>query len=136
MTVASGAVCAKHPGVAAIDTCARCGSFVCEECEELSVTDEVFCAACYQLVKSAAPTLQSFIGRGFLVAAVVVLLLAWAGGGFAALAGAAIGVPGMVLTALERVRRIMVPRWVRTVAVIYVLQVALFLALLIWALRQ
>lgn len=131
MRVRAGAVCARHPCAAAIDLCARCGSFVCAECEELSVTDEVFCTACFERVKSGAPTLQSHVGRALLTAAVLVLLLPLFASGWVVMAGVALGVLGMVLTALERWRRIMVPRWVLALGVIYLLQVAFYLVFMV-----
>ncbi len=50
MKVGSGAMCAKHGDVAAVDICSRCGAFVCAGCEELSVRDEVFCTPCFERV--------------------------------------------------------------------------------------
>jgi len=131
MKVAAGAVCALHPSAAAIDVCTRCGSFVCEVCEELSVTDEVFCTACYERVKSGAPTLRSHLGRGLLAGAVMLLVIASGVGGFTVAVGVGLGVPGLVLTGLERWRRITVPKWVLALGVVYLLQVALYLVFVV-----
>jgi hypothetical protein len=44
-TIAS-AVCGTHPAERAVETCSRCGSFICAQCIELDV-GEVFCPACH-----------------------------------------------------------------------------------------
>jgi hypothetical protein len=41
----AGAQCAKHPGVAAVAPCARCGTFLCGECAEV-VGEAAYCEAC------------------------------------------------------------------------------------------
>ncbi|MBX5480630.1 MAG: hypothetical protein IRZ16_02100 [Myxococcaceae bacterium] len=47
MEVATGATrCGTHPEALAIDTCSRCGAFVCERCLVL-IGEEAFCASCY-----------------------------------------------------------------------------------------
>lgn len=38
--------CANHPEVVAVDTCIRCGAFVCGECLEL-LGEEPFCPNCF-----------------------------------------------------------------------------------------
>ena len=108
----AGARCARHPEERAVDVCSRCGSFVCAECEEISTGDEVFCAACFERVRSQAPTLRSFAGRALLGAGVLLMMAGFFAGPFFAFAGLALGVPGMVLMMMERARRIAVPKWV------------------------
>jgi hypothetical protein len=46
MPVATGARCATHPEVAAVEICQRCGAFVCGSCLELKGT-EVLCTTCF-----------------------------------------------------------------------------------------
>lgn len=46
MTERSGAVCAKHPGLSAVETCTRCGAFLCAECVEYVQDEKPVCAAC------------------------------------------------------------------------------------------
>jgi hypothetical protein len=46
MPVATGARCATHPDVAAVEICQRCGAFVCGTCLELQGA-EVLCANCF-----------------------------------------------------------------------------------------
>lgn len=52
--VAEGAKCAAHPHLAAVDTCARCGSYVCSTCMEVEEWD-TFCPDCYGKVGKKAP---------------------------------------------------------------------------------
>jgi hypothetical protein len=40
------AACAVHPGVPAIATCPRCGSYACPECAVALAGDELLCAPC------------------------------------------------------------------------------------------
>ena len=122
MSVAAGAMCAKHAGTPAVDICVRCGSFVCAECEELSVTDEVFCATCFELVKSHPPTLRSYLARIGLVLACLLMLTPWFISPLGALLGMAFGVPSLALNALEKRRRIVVPKWVVALGVLLVLE--------------
>ena len=39
--------CATHPDVLAVDTCARCGGFVCGDCLEL-IREDPYCPTCYR----------------------------------------------------------------------------------------
>lgn len=39
------AACARHPDVAAVDTCQRCGAFVCGECTNIR-DEDVYCPGC------------------------------------------------------------------------------------------
>lgn len=52
--VAPGAVCANHPSVHAVETCERCGSFICANCMELEGYD-AYCPDCYLKVGTKAP---------------------------------------------------------------------------------
>ena len=52
--VAEGAKCAAHPLREAVDTCARCGSYVCSGCMEVEEWD-TFCPDCYARVGKKAP---------------------------------------------------------------------------------
>ena len=47
MPVVAGAMCARHPAVAAVEICARCGAFVCPSCLELR-ENAVLCTACHE----------------------------------------------------------------------------------------
>ena len=38
--------CATHPEILAVDTCARCGAFVCGDCLEL-IREDPYCPSCY-----------------------------------------------------------------------------------------
>lgn len=53
MTELSGAVCAKHGGVSAVETCTRCGAFLCADCVEYVQEDKPVCAACAAVLRSA-----------------------------------------------------------------------------------
>ena len=46
MPTPTGALCATHPTVAAVDACERCGSYVCGECLEFT-NDAVRCKDCF-----------------------------------------------------------------------------------------
>jgi len=52
--VAPGAVCANHPTLDAVETCERCGSFICANCMELEGYD-AYCPDCYARVGTKAP---------------------------------------------------------------------------------
>jgi hypothetical protein len=45
-SVSIGAACAAHPQERAIDTCQRCGAFVCGGCQELR-QGESYCESCH-----------------------------------------------------------------------------------------
>jgi hypothetical protein len=49
MAPPTGARCAKHADVAAVDVCQRCGTFVCGECVQIRSEDE-FCSDCAKLL--------------------------------------------------------------------------------------
>jgi hypothetical protein len=49
MAIVTGAHCAKHVETAAVDTCVRCGSFVCGACLELA-GETAYCEPCYDVV--------------------------------------------------------------------------------------
>lgn len=53
MTELSGAVCAKHGGVSAVETCTRCGAFLCADCVEYVQDEKPVCAACAVVLRSA-----------------------------------------------------------------------------------
>ncbi len=52
--VAAGAKCAAHPAREAVDTCTRCGSYVCSGCMEVEGYD-TYCPDCYARVGKGAP---------------------------------------------------------------------------------
>ena len=52
-STATGARCASHPDVAAVATCARCGSFLCGDCTEV-VGESPYCAPCVVLLRREA----------------------------------------------------------------------------------
>jgi hypothetical protein len=51
--LATGALCAAHPELTAVDLCARCGSFLCGECVDFA-DEQTYCAACLALVTDRA----------------------------------------------------------------------------------
>jgi hypothetical protein len=53
MSTPGGARCATHPDVAAVATCARCGSFLCGDCTEV-VGESPYCAPCVVLLRREA----------------------------------------------------------------------------------
>jgi hypothetical protein len=55
MSLDPGARCAKHPAVAAVDTCQRCGAFVCGECTNIR-DEDVYCADCVKLLDRRIPS--------------------------------------------------------------------------------
>ncbi|MEW5742205.1 MAG: hypothetical protein AB1938_25035 [Myxococcota bacterium] len=48
----SGAVCAKHEGVPAVEVCTRCGAFLCGECVEYVEEEKPVCASCAAIVRA------------------------------------------------------------------------------------
>jgi hypothetical protein len=42
----TGATCARHPGVPAVEVCARCGAFACADCVEYVDESTAVCAGC------------------------------------------------------------------------------------------
>lgn len=49
----AGAHCGKHPAVAAVEICTRCGTFLCGECVEYFNEVTPACAACLPLLKGS-----------------------------------------------------------------------------------
>jgi len=50
--------CGNHPDVAAVDTCSRCGTFLCGDCVEY-LGETVLCDACYQRLGGDQPGSRS-----------------------------------------------------------------------------
>ncbi len=75
MSIEAGARCARHPSVA-VDVCARCGSFVCAMCAEISASDEVYCAECYPKLNKPSSKARTYVigGVGLVVLALVILV--------------------------------------------------------------
>lgn len=66
MAATLGARCAKHPDVAAVAPCARCGTFLCGACTEV-VKEGAWCADCVTWLRqngSPSRLIQVFIGLG------------------------------------------------------------------------
>jgi hypothetical protein len=57
------AACAVHPQASAIDTCSRCGAYVCEACLEL-YGEQPFCAACAAKVLRPGVSTRSAVALG------------------------------------------------------------------------
>lgn len=49
----AGASCGKHPGVAAVEICSRCGTFLCGECVEYFNEVTPACASCLPLLSGS-----------------------------------------------------------------------------------
>lgn len=45
-----GAMCANHGGMAAVEVCTRCGSFLCGDCVEYGKDETPYCAKCAAVV--------------------------------------------------------------------------------------
>lgn len=55
----TGAHCGKHPAVAAVELCARCGTFLCGDCVEY-VRDEIAaCSDCAPLLRGVKATVRA-----------------------------------------------------------------------------
>jgi hypothetical protein len=50
----ANARCAVHPQLNAVDTCARCGSYVCNRCLEIEGAD-AYCTECFEKVSTKSP---------------------------------------------------------------------------------
>lgn len=105
MTPASlaGSHCGKHPAVAAVEICSRCGTFLCGECVEYFNDVTPACAACLPLLaggpasaRARISPLLSTLGVGGLVAGLVIRgrpgLAIWALSFVLGFAGLAFGV--------------------------------------------
>ena len=77
MDAVTGARCARHPQVPAVETCGRCGTFVCPECIQLT-EQTVLCPACE--AREEGPSRASASAGRILVylsLAGLVVLLGW-----------------------------------------------------------
>ena len=103
MTSLAGASCGKHPGVAAVEICTRCGTFLCAECVEYFNEVTPACASCLPLLaggpasaRARVSPVLSTVGLGGLVAGFVVRgrpgLAIWALSCLLGFAGIAFGV--------------------------------------------
>ncbi|MFZ5445247.1 MAG: hypothetical protein ACOZQL_34975, partial [Myxococcota bacterium] len=54
-----GATCGKHAGVAAVEICARCGTFLCGECVDYFREDTPVCEACLPLMLGTPASLRA-----------------------------------------------------------------------------
>ncbi|MFP2928591.1 hypothetical protein ACLESO_26030 [Pyxidicoccus sp. 3LG] len=52
-TTATGVRCGAHPDLAAVATCARCGTFLCGECTEV-LGESPYCAPCIEVLRRSA----------------------------------------------------------------------------------
>ena len=50
MSAVAGANCGQHPGVAAVEICTRCGTFLCGECVEYFNEVTPACPSCLPLL--------------------------------------------------------------------------------------
>ena len=91
--IAPGAVCAIHPSVDAVETCERCGSYICANCMELEGYD-AYCPECFQKVGTKAPA------SAMATTAIVLAILAISGCFPLALPAAIIG--HIEMNAIER----------------------------------
>ena len=79
MSAVAGANCGQHPGVAAVEICTRCGTFLCGECVEYFNEVTPACPSCLPLLAGGpasmrariAPVLTTF-GLGGLIAGFLV----------------------------------------------------------------
>jgi hypothetical protein len=70
-----GPRCAKHPDVAAVAPCVRCGTFLCGGCTEL-LREEAYCAGCVTWLRLHAPPSRVVKGLiGLNIAALILLPL-------------------------------------------------------------
>ena len=51
--------CARHPGVTAVEICARCGAFACGDCVEYQRDDVPLCAPCFALVREVPTPMRA-----------------------------------------------------------------------------
>ncbi|MCP3136384.1 hypothetical protein [Pyxidicoccus xibeiensis] len=73
MPPATGARCGIHPEMAAVATCARCGTFLCGDCTEV-VGESPYCAPCLDVLrKSAKPSWVVQVALGLNVLGVACL---------------------------------------------------------------
>lgn len=131
--------CARHPGVTAVDLCARCGTFLCAECVEYQRDDVPLCQPCLTLVREVPASVRAralavmgalavlTLVAGFFVKGRPGLFL-WAGASVMATVGFAWSMlEGRRLRALPGVQRGL--RWVRAGLVLSAIAAVGFLAL-------
>ena len=92
MAPPSGARCAKHPDVAAVDVCQRCGVFVCGECVFIR-TEDVFCADCARILDRPAPARPKWAFAFAAAPGPVAVALSFVAGSIGFLVGAGLLLP-------------------------------------------
>lgn len=92
MAPPSGALCAKHPEVAAVDVCQRCGLFVCGECVDIRAED-VFCADCARILDRPAPARPKWAFAFAAAPGPVAIALSYGAGVIGTLVGIGLAVP-------------------------------------------
>lgn len=55
----AGAHCGKHPAVAAVEICTRCGTFLCGECVEYFREETPACASCLPLLTGSPASVRA-----------------------------------------------------------------------------
>ena len=92
----SGALCGRHPTVAAVEICTRCGTFVCGECVAYRADEQPYCTDCLAHLDHARPSRRASVGLGLSIGAAsgvlvgVVLPPLWLLALFAGTAGAVV----------------------------------------------
>ena len=59
MSAFAGASCGNHPGVAAVEICTRCGTFLCGECVEYFNEVTPSCANCLPLLAGGPASMRA-----------------------------------------------------------------------------
>jgi hypothetical protein len=57
----AGASCGNHPGLAAVEICTRCGTFLCGDCVEYFKEETPSCANCLPLMKGGPASVRAKI---------------------------------------------------------------------------
>lgn len=109
----AGANCGNHPGLAAVEICTRCGTFLCGDCVEYFKEETPACANCLPLLAGGPASVRAKISplftslgfvslfAGFLVRGRAGLII-WALGFLIGFSGLAFGVQELRLIRAEQ----------------------------------
>lgn len=101
----TGAHCGKHPAVAAVEICTRCGTFLCGDCVEYVRDETAACSDCAPLLRGVKATARAKLAPVLAAVGIVGLLTGFVVKGRPGLyfwgASAPLGMLGFALAVME-----------------------------------